>query len=353
MKRTAHDAWGGGAVEEVKALQKSDPEARAQWVLYCDTFGEGLYDPNKHEESYITSFIKQFHEGARLDADDGLPQATKQLQRRSQEFRQAWSAFCATNGGGRNDPLKHPDDFHVQFYEVLARAALSSGMLAAPMGPPVASPAAGKGFGKNCGKGDWGPPPVVGKNPCGKGGGKPDWGAPPPWAAGPPVAAKGMAGKGMAAGKGAKGKVDASMDDSPHKQRLVASIKAYQRNPDQKQCWWDFCDQELAGVKDPNRHDIHTLQRFIRDYDVPDSGTGAPMASFDRPSFGAPTYSRAPIGQGATDPDKQHLVDRVKAYQRSSLENKEMWYSFCGDVKDPAKHEASDLEAFIDQFGVP
>jgi len=49
------------------------------------------------------------------------------------------------------------------------------------------------------------------------------------------------------------------------KDALVEKIKAMQRaSPELKQMWWDHCDQNLGGVRDPNRHDAATLEEFLQ-----------------------------------------------------------------------------------------
>lgn len=58
----------------------------------------------------------------------------------------------------------------------------------------------------------------------------------------------------------------------------------------------------------------------------------------------------------ALEPAKRLLVDRVKAFQRQSAENRELWSRFADDhldgTKDPAKVEAEQLQLFVSSFGV-
>lgn len=50
----------------------------------------------------------------------------------------------------------------------------------------------------------------------------------------------------------------------PAKDVLVNQIKRFQRQGDAaKFAWATFCDTHLAGVKDPSRHDVTTLQEFV------------------------------------------------------------------------------------------
>jgi len=49
-----------------------------------------------------------------------------------------------------------------------------------------------------------------------------------------------------------------------NKAALVEQVKALQKaGDDTKQQWWDYCDAELGGVRDPNRHDVATLEYFL------------------------------------------------------------------------------------------
>lgn len=52
------------------------------------------------------------------------------------------------------------------------------------------------------------------------------------------------------------------------------------------------------------------------------------------------------------DPHKAQMVQRIKSFQKASVEQKEIWYSFCGTVKDPARHPVAFLEDFIQKYDV-
>lgn len=51
------------------------------------------------------------------------------------------------------------------------------------------------------------------------------------------------------------------------------------------------------------------------------------------------------------DPEKEFLVNRIKAFQK--MGNGELWSNFCGYTKDPARHEVSKLQEFIVLHNVP
>ncbi|CAK9083235.1 Polyadenylate-binding protein 3 (AtPabN2) (AtPabN3) (Poly(A)-binding protein 3) (Nuclear poly(A)-binding protein 3) (Poly(A)-binding protein III) (PABIII) [Durusdinium trenchii] len=64
-------------------------------------------------------------------------------------------------------------------------------------------------------------------------------------------------------------------------------------------------------------------------------------------------YGGAKKRPKSLDPEKAKLVERIKAYQKGSNEQKETWYSFCGEVKDPARHDTTKLQEFVTNYAVP
>eukprot|EP00931_Biecheleriopsis_adriatica_P005670 TRINITY_DN107161_c0_g1_i1.p1 TRINITY_DN107161_c0_g1~~TRINITY_DN107161_c0_g1_i1.p1 ORF type:complete len:171 (+),score=39.92 TRINITY_DN107161_c0_g1_i1:65-577(+) len=54
-----------------------------------------------------------------------------------------------------------------------------------------------------------------------------------------------------------------------------------------------------------------------------------------------------------TDPVKAELINRVKTYQKASQAQKDIWYSFCGEIKDPARHDVAKLQMFCTTYSVP
>merc|ERR1712050_393844 len=135
--------------------------------------------------------------------------------------------------------------------------------------------------------------------------------------------------------------------------QLVEQVKAFQRGGG-KQQWWDFCDGQLGGVRDPARHDVNTLRQFLQM-----SGAGGGGQHFGAGGGGQHFGGCRGKGGGgggkgggvADDPEKAALVDRVKSFQKQSPEQKEVWYAFCGPMKDPARHDVSALEEFCNMNG--
>ena len=46
-------------------------------------------------------------------------------------------------------------------------------------------------------------------------------------------------------------------------------------------------------------------------------------------------------------------MERVKSFQKTDQEKKETWYAFCGEVKDPARHDIEKLKEFVTLHAVP
>ncbi|CAJ1377117.1 unnamed protein product, partial [Effrenium voratum] len=50
----------------------------------------------------------------------------------------------------------------------------------------------------------------------------------------------------------------------PEKTALVDKVKTLQRtSPELKEAWWMFCDTQSAGMKDPGRHSVESLEQFL------------------------------------------------------------------------------------------
>lgn len=52
--------------------------------------------------------------------------------------------------------------------------------------------------------------------------------------------------------------------DSDLHEALVKKVKASQRSSElTKQAWWRYCDSQKGGIRDPQRHDVASLQHFF------------------------------------------------------------------------------------------
>lgn len=257
-------------VEQIKALQRSDPQAKQTWWDYCDSRQGGVRDPNRHDESTLQEFLAGFRSGTLKAKPSSTPWAKggkspaapaygsygawpqetpwgwappaaagqggdlasliKLGQKSSVQWKTAWQAYCSAYGGGINDPTRHEASYLTSFLDFAGGAASqmlqSSGVaVAAPPMPGVyaAAPMAGR------------------KRPASET--FADYGAPPMKMAAP-------------------GGVDAD------KEQLVARVKTLQRrDADTKQAWWTYCDEQHRGVRDPARHEKETLLQFLSTYE--------------------------------------------------------------------------------------
>eukprot|EP00927_Polykrikos_kofoidii_P056693 TRINITY_DN50781_c0_g1_i1.p1 TRINITY_DN50781_c0_g1~~TRINITY_DN50781_c0_g1_i1.p1 ORF type:complete len:437 (-),score=86.61 TRINITY_DN50781_c0_g1_i1:113-1348(-) len=193
------------------------------------------------------------------------------------------------------------------------------------------------------------------------------------------------------------------------KTELVEEIKSLQRSdPEAKQAWWDFCSNELGGIKDPNKHDAATLLRFLNTFGEDSQelgsssqnratrkGGGDGGRSYRGGSGGGGTFrgggesddvddgdstsrggwpsngvsgggayahgessgkggSYARVGDGGggggrnnhSDPDPE-LVEFVKCGQRQSAHWKAAWHSYCDSQGGGFKDPARHEESFV------
>nr|ACU45151.1 unknown [Prorocentrum minimum] len=226
------------------------------------------------------------HVGMGAGAADNLGSAitvTRMMQRKSRSFRDVWAAYCGAHGGGRNDPNKHDPSFHIEFWDYLAQQA--TGVVSDPSALAAMSLTLE-------------PPPKRARVDH-----QPARAAP-------------------------AGGVD------PAKDLLVEQVKIFQQLGDlQKKAWWEHCDLNLGGIRDPSRHDASVLQNFVIAYGVYKAVAGR-------------------TSQDA-DPLKASLVARIKQYQRVDKSQLEAWYGFCGEIRDPGRHTVAELQEFIRVCGVP
>merc|ERR1712064_90705 len=96
--------------------------------------------------------------------------------------------------------------------------------------------------------------------------------------------------------------------------------------------WHTYCDQ-LGGNRDPARHEPEVLKAFLDQQGVP-----VTIAQIDT----------------STNPLKQQLVERVKAFQKQSPDMKELWHQYCdaelGGNRDPSRQPAETLQSFLNTY---
>jgi len=179
------------------------------------------------------------------------------------------------------------------------------------------------------------------------------------------------------------------LDPTGDKASLVEQIKKLQRSsPEAKQAWWDFCDTQLGGVKDPSRHEAPVLSEFVQGYQegnfggslarapsqqprrAPPSGRGyygtyAPAWGSDGwgcgwggGGYGGGGYGGAGFGGPSQWGAAGHgnvLADFIKTGQRNSAHWKKAWQTYCAaygtSYNDPARCDESFIVGFIDYAG--
>lgn len=242
-------------VEQIKQLQRSDPSSKQMWWDYCHQHLGGVKDPNQHDAAVLSEFIGAYSGGSlpagrakgRGDgkgawgggsggqggwdmgsmmaamakamsgngggASSPMADFIKTGQRASPKWKAVWQTYCTANGNDKFDPNRYDDAFIVGFIDYLSNLAELDG---------GASITAGAGGAKRSAAG-WGGGPM-GKRPN-------------------------------------MGQIDSA------KMECVNKVKQLQRSdPAGKEAWWNFADTQLAGVRDPSRHDASTLQQFLDTY---------------------------------------------------------------------------------------
>lgn len=305
-------------VAQIKEMQRNDPNAKEQWITFTETHGGGNRDPSRHPPEFLQTFFAHMNSGGPLEADSPMNygEAVKMLQKRSSSFKTIWATYCRTNGGGKNDPLFHEAGYHVKFLDHISSTYCKNmGLNSQPKQAPAMQyqPALMEG------------PPAKRLRPSFS------------------------SGIGVASG-------------GSEKDMLVEQVKTFQRaDAGSKELWWQYADAYLGGVRDPSKHDASTLQEFCVNHDVPSVGPrimprgGSGASAFGGAIGGAGAYATAgsigaPIGgkvaTAAGGAQKQGLVERIKAFQKISRENAEVWGAFVGNKRDPSKHDAAKLEEF-------
>jgi len=292
----------------IKAYQKAGEQQKQTWWTFCDSQLGGNRDPARHDTETLLQFIERYGVSEPSASPTGMTgglsprgptQQNSQLiatiktfQKAGEQQKQLWWSFCDSQQGGNRDPARHEPAVLLQFIEAYGLE---------PAELPVMS----------------------------------------------------MTG-GMMMKPAATQSFSMGSQDPAHEQ-LVATIKAFQKSGEQqKQTWWAFCDTQGKN-RDPARYDSGILQQFIEDHGL-ELVPGGMVVGMGGGMGNMAMHGRVgmAIGGGMAvsplDPMKLELVERVKAFQKTGEQQKMAWYSFCGNIKDPAKHEPSKLQEFIECF---
>jgi len=143
---------------------------------------------------------------------------------------------------------------------------------------------------------------------------------------------------------------------------LSKAIKVLQKQsgPQFRQAWTNFCMMSGGGRNDPSKHngDFH-LQFFeaLAQQAVMNSGGDMNAMQGGGGMKRNASAMMGGMGGGGTGSAKDVLVSRLKTFQRSSPDNKELWTAYCvtylGGALDPNRHDEAILKEFCDNHGVP
>lgn len=256
-----------------------------------------------------------------------LVNAVKEFQKSSPANKQAWHAFCDSTEVGKYDPTFYEPAMLTSFLEgaqILAMFSGGKGGLAGAFAGAGGSPEMSRLVNK------------VKEFQKASPENKQAWYAfcdTQPGRNYDPARHEPDALKTFLGGVGSSG-ADAAF--SPEKSGLIAKVKEFQKSSaENKQAWHTFCDASDVGKYDPAYHDPEALKQFL-------GGVGVSTVVVATAS-------------SSIDPGKAELVAKVKQFQKSSVENKKVWHSFCDESSvgkyDPAFHEVDQLQTFLAGVG--
>eukprot|EP00408_Alexandrium_pacificum_P010592 CAMPEP_0171215144 /NCGR_PEP_ID=MMETSP0790-20130122/31517_1 /TAXON_ID=2925 /ORGANISM="Alexandrium catenella, Strain OF101" /LENGTH=257 /DNA_ID=CAMNT_0011680891 /DNA_START=68 /DNA_END=839 /DNA_ORIENTATION=- len=226
---------------------------------------------------------------------EGLIGSVKMLQRSDQKAKEQWWAYCDSLGGAVRDPAKHPEDFLQTFLD-----NFRAGNRFEPADGAAAAVLSGGGYGGGA-----------------TGGGNP----------------------------------------------LAQLCKEGQKKSHSwKEAWATYCLAHGNGKNDPEKHDNYYIVGFL-DHVAgcgiaalsgasPEAGgLGMPAAKRARTAGGPAAFGGGFGGGASGDPEKDGLVGKIKAFQRSSPDAKEIWGAYCdahlGGIRDPNRHDKDVLMQFV------
>jgi len=148
---------------------------------------------------------------------------------------------------------------------------------------------------------------------------------------------------------------EASGGGAGAKAQLVAAVKYLQRtDPVAKDSWWNMCDNQYAGNRDPSRHDELILRNFL------DMNGGAEnliaAANANPAAQRQKEHQQQPQQQRSfSTHSKDELVQGLKHLQRTDPSAKQAWQDMCdnqhNNIRDPNRHSEAALISFLDVYG--
>lgn len=217
---------------------------------------------------------------------EDLVQTVKEMQRNDQVAKEQWWAYCDALGQGIRDPAKHNDEFVQSFIDNYRAGNRFE--------PNVPTATAGGGGGNSGGNGG-----------------------------------------------------------------LLSQLckEGQRKSHSWKETWAQYCLHYGGGKNDPEKHDTNFIVGFLDHVSARGLVGLSAMGAGAVPDYGPSKRMRATnaanpyTAPGAkTDAQKDALVQRIKSYQRSSPDAKEVWGQYCdehlGGVRDPNRHDRAVLQAF-------
>jgi len=150
------------------------------------------------------------------------------------------------------------------------------------------------------------------------------------------------------------------LNNMADKASLVEQVKQVQRQgPEAKQAWWQYCEEHLGGIKDPNRHEEDTLQDFLTRYGNGEitASAGGGAGVWD-PSWGqqqawagaAPQWRGKGGGMDASRTGD--MVGCIKQMQSKSGQFRACWKNYTTlwgtGMHDPSKYDETFMTGFVD-----
>uniref|UniRef100_A0A7S2KC70 Uncharacterized protein n=1 Tax=Zooxanthella nutricula TaxID=1333877 RepID=A0A7S2KC70_9DINO len=188
-------------VEQIKGIQRTGVDAKLAWWHHCDTLLGGVRDPNCHDEHVLRAFLKQYNSGA--------------LARPAGGYKGGWRAPRQPRDLVRliKEGQRRSKSWREAWQKYCAAHASGS------CDPARVSDAILVGFLDFAGQAASGELGTQAEQDGGEGGEQAD---------------------------------------------LVLKVKEVQRSGREAMtAWWTYCDESLAGVRDPNRHDAAALSTFL------------------------------------------------------------------------------------------
>jgi len=320
---------GVSIVDRVKEYQRAGNSDA--WQEYCDQHGGGMYDPSKHDHSFLRQALatltgggarpnkRRWQEDAGGGSEGPLTMQVKEFQRSHRDNAALWQDFCDWYGAGTYDPSAHSGSFVRQALSQLAGYRSRSDWLAERVKEwQRADRGNGETWAAYCdelGDGVYDPSKHSAeflREAMEQLGGIPPKDGPPRMlpAAGAPNTPR-----------------PGALTAGSSKALLIEAVKVFQRSGGHER-WQEYCDAIGSGVYDPASHTIDFLRTALESLYGGRPPSAAPQASWK----GVPSSA---------------AVDAVKDWQRQNRSNCEAWQLYCDEHGDGHYDPRNYSDAFL------